>query len=1635
MSTGASVGAAAPGSEGGNSGENSSSGGRRRGGRGRYNSRGSGGRGSNGGAGPRNPTSGQFAATFAGREPTLKGHVYDLSNEKNSEQFAQTTKEVMNWVGREYTKHTGELVKAVQDLSLTPPPALADPQGGDPVAFEVWKHELKKYSDRLETQAHFRARLFTVVLGQCTEALEDRLKSLSGWSAAQQDGIALLLLIKTITYTFEEKKYLPEALMEMKEEFYLMRQGPNEPLQRYYERFKNQVSVMKEVNISIVDEGLLDSVSTASGNRGNPDDADKLKAYNLCLAVRFLRGANKKCGKYLTELRNSFLNKNDDYPKNLSDAYNIMQRRSEFNGTAVEPDGSNSGIAFVTAGRGGTQGANPRQLLAGLDGRSFGHITCHSCQEVGHYSDQCPSNRTDANEGEQQGIVAFVSKRVVPKSWVLLDSEANVDLFHNKALLRNIRRVNSSMTVHCNAGTRVTRLQGDLPGYPFPVWYCAQAIANVLSLSNVSSIYRWRVDYSSADGNEFVVTKEDGSEMVFTHAESDNKDGPSGLYYYDMNVDRSEGTLLVSTVMENKNKYTLDERNRADAARSLQIKIGHPSTRDFIRLVTHNHLPNCPVTKADIVNAEDIYGPALGALKGKTTRRPTTRVQLERSMLPRGVMERHKDVTVCADIMFVNSIPFLISVSRGLKFGTVQEMSGRSADAILKAFDNVRSVYRGGGFRVRHALMDGEFKTLKDKLADRKVLLNATSRDEHVGEIERYIRTIKERVRCVYNTLPFERWPPRMVIELVKHAVFWRNAFPCKNGISNMMSPRMIVTGSGLDYNRHCKHEFGQYVQTHEEHDNSMRPRTIGAIALRPTGNNQGSHYYFSLSSGRIINRSYATALPMPSEVIDRVHTLARRQKANKGIIFGGRDGTPDVDEPGDAEYNDDDDDDDSDYTPEPYDEEDFDDEWDDNDDPPAADEAEDAADNALPDDAEDGLSDVDEGEEPDEVDIDAEEDDDPPQVEELAGDEPEGNAEVNDGQLGGNTEVDHDENSQEDLVQQMDARYGPRSGAYGLRPRRKSKTYMQALMAEATKPAEIHETTATSQMSLRKGLRVFGEKGAEAVKKEMQQLHDRKVMRPRNAKSLTSAQRKEALGYLMFLKRKRDGSIKGRGCADGRKQRSYISKEDSTSPTVSTEAVFLTAVVDALEKRSVAVVDVPGAFMQVDMDEDVVVRFEGTMVDKLIEIDPEMYLPHVVYEHGKKVIYVDLLKALYGTLRAARLFWEKLSGVLTEWGFTPNPYDPCVMNKIVNKKQITVAWHVDDLKISHVDGKVVVTFVDKMEETFGKEAPLTKSFGPVHNYLGMKLDFSKPGELTVTMIDYIKTIIAEMPEDMVGSAATPAASHLFDVNEDTAKLDGAKAEAFYRIVMQLQYLSQRARPDLRTAVSFLCKRVTKSDEDDYKKLTRVMRNLQSTVDLPLTLKADGSGNLYWWVDASFGVHPDMKGHTGGTFSMGKGSIYSTSSAQKLVGRSSTEDELIGVHDVLPQMLWTRYFLREQGFAVEKTILYQDNMSAMLLEKNGRGSSTKRTRHIKLRYYYVKQHVDNGDIEIVHCPTGIMWGDYFTKPLQGSPFYLQRDAIMNIDPSSRYHSSNRSVLKNGNGGQTGDTPDGGRTVRFTPLLE
>ena len=151
--------------------------------------------------------------------------------------------------------------------------------------------------------------------------------------------------------------------------------------------------------------------------------------------------------------------------------------------------------------------------------------------------------------------------------------------------------------------------------------------------------------------------------------------------------------------------------------------------------------------------------------------------------------------------------------------------------------------------------------------------------------------------------------------------------------------------------------------------------------------------------------------------------------------------------------------------------------------------------------------------------------------------------------------------------------------------------------------------------------------------------------------------------------------------------------------------------------------------------------------------------------------------------------------------------------------------------------------------------------------------------------------------------------------------------------------------------MAFLSSRVSNPDQDDYMKLGKVIKYLESTLHLTLRLQVDESNLLQWWVDAAYATHPDMKGQTGATFTMGHGSVYSNSLKQKLVARSSTEAELIGVHDILPQILWTRNFLMSQGYPVQKNIVYQDNMTAMLLENNGRKSTTKRTKHIELWYF------------------------------------------------------------------------------------
>ena len=415
-----------------------------------------------------------------------------------------------------------------------------------------------------------------------------------------------------------------------------------------------------------------------------------------------------------------------------------------------------------------------------------------------------------------------------------------------------------------------------------------------------------------------------------------------------------------------------------------------------------------------------------------------------------------------------------------------------------------------------------------------------------------------------------------------------------------------------------------------------------------------------------------------------------------------------------------------------------------------------------------------------------------------------------------------------------------------------------------------------TEQMSAKRGLKHFGTAGADAIMKELKQIVYRKVMEGRNSRELTTAQKKAALKYLMFLKQKRCGKIKGRGCTDGRKQRLYKNKEDTTSPTITTEALFLTCLVDAIENRYVATCDMPGAFPHSDIDEPLHLKLEGEIEELLVKVNPT-YAEFMSKEKGKTVIYAELSKAPYGTLQAALLFWKNLSTFLiNDQGFEVNPYDWCMVNKDINGKQCTIGWHVDDLKISHVDKDVVEEIIMALNDKYGKETPISVHRGPIQEYLGMTIDYTSKGKVSFWMPQYIEDLLQECPESiMKGTSTTPGANHLFQTNENAEKLSTMDAMLYHHLVAKLLYLGKRTRPDLLTAVSFLCTRIQSPDVDDFKKLGWCLRYLRDSRHLSLMLEADAMNMIQWWADASFATHPNCRSHTGATLSFGKGSVYS----------------------------------------------------------------------------------------------------------------------------------------------------------------
>ena len=245
---------------------------------------------------------------------------------------------------------------------------------------------------------------------------------------------------------------------------------------------------------------------------------------------------------------------------------------------------------------------------------------------------------------------------------------------------------------------------------------------------------------------------------------------------------------------------------------------------------------------------------------------------------------------------------------------------------------------------------------------------------------------------------------------------------------------------------------------------------------------------------------------------------------------------------------------------------------------------------------------------------------------------------------------------------------------------------------------------------------------------------------------------------------------------------------------------------------------------------EQVLLILRGDLVDIMCQVSQE-YKKYVVHVNGKKVLYLRVLRALYGCLESAMLWYKLYSETLQKMGFILNPYDGCVANKVINGKQCTIAFYVDDNKISHEDPEVVTQVIKELSTYFGE---LKVQRGTKFDILGMTMEF-KNKKVYISMVEYLKDAIKTYEECFGalsnGKSSTPGKGDIFTSREEDVELDEVQSKTFHTVTAKLLHVCKRARLDIDPVVAYLCTRVSCSTENDRDKLERLLRYIKRTMN------------------------------------------------------------------------------------------------------------------------------------------------------------------------------------------------------------
>jgi hypothetical protein len=951
-------------------------------------------------------------------------------------------------------------------------------------------------------------------------------------------------------------------------------------------------------------------------------------------------------------------------------------------------------------------------------------------------------------------------------------------------------------------------------------------------------------------------------------------------------------------------------------------------------------------------------------------------------------------------------------IVKPLKLLMVQWLPKMDLKSMIEAIKRLCVKIESRGYAIKEIVTDPakQLAGLEGKVAYNMTTVGSRT---HVADAEVEIRTVKERLRASTAGLPYN-----LTTKLVKWQVY--GCIMTYNILlrqGQTVSSRELFTGVKPNYSRDLRAEFGEYVQAHVVPSgldkSGPKPRTVGAIALMSADNNRGTWWFMGLKTGGFFKADRWDILPMPDIVIELMNQRydkdqqPRARGAKRGTtatiaaadndkevineenlieVPHARDYVPPSDEPAtedvlveeEAKTT-------NDEVAFHQDEE------------ATADDATVPADDESNNDA---TTEMDEGRilveeenanDHDVVNNDREDtetttfEDDVKPTHTVEGDEIEHHTSQDEPHDGyDESEVEPDEYHESDSGEEprtdnivMQDEYAPLEAPLGARI---VAGVRRSHRIESKKKIEAR-VLRVYRLSVQKALKKNEAASKKSILKELRQIVDKDVWEVIDKAKLTKVQLKKAIRSSMFLKEKftSDGEfekLKARLVAGGDKQDKTL-YDDLSSPTVAQETVMMVLAIAAIEGRKIATMDITGAYLECEFpdDDEVIMTLDPLLTKLLTQIDASI--------KGKQdergVTYVRLRKALYGCVQSAKLWYDKLCEVLAEDGYSKNDYDPCLFNKTVEGQQVTVAFHVDDLLVTSENETLIDQLQEHLENTF--EA-ITVNRGNKHSYLAMNLVVTDSG-IQLDMIAYIEKCLKD--REFGRKVGSPATEDLFEVPEDSKPLSVEDAKVFHSHVAKLLYLAKRTRGQILTAVSHLSGRVMAPTEDDQEKLKRIFTYLASTKDEVLMFKSGGTVDMEVYIDASYGVHADGSSRTGMVVMMAGLAIGNWSSKQKLVTKSSTEAEIVGLSDGLTNALWMREMLIDQGYALPATVVYQDNEGVIKIIKKGR-SPKHRTRHLNVRHFFARDRENSGDIKLVYKKTSEMIADIHTKPLSGWQF-------------------------------------------------